>query len=720
MLPVRTLLLARLLAWLLLWPLGVNAASIQMDWQNLRWGNFQIGQLSLQADTAVQGWQLQLGDLTSPVIKIEGVELDCDKGQWILSAPPACEQGSWQLTAAGKTLTGQFQIAKGGQFAQFQTESMRATWRNGQSVEMVFDQLPLAGLEHFWANQQSWPQVSGGVLDGRVTINLSAIDQEDSSSVSQEPLAEIDLTINELGFDNASGDLAGVDVALKLSGNVGAEGLMDTFKDERLVWPFDIRFAWAGGEMLFGAHYLPAPAAAVTANLDGYLAAGDTGVFEVGNSQPTLLSLHINAQDPEALNLAAQVRWVEPSMGLETLALKVSRLDANIPGLQKRYLSGALSKLSLGSVQTNGELSIVGQYGDQWGELWGDQSLDSIGDESFKLTLKNIDLVDAQSRFIVDDLSGEFNWHEQWAANAIENANWDSSLSWDSLQIYRLPFDATQLRFALGADNFTFQPNSTLGFLDGGLVVHELAVENLLGDAPSVEMDAELRPIELADLTQMMNWPRFGGTLAGRIPGIDLNNGIWTLDGQLALDIFGGQVVLSSLSAERPFGVLPTFNASVWIERVQLEPLTEAFEIGRITGPVDGQVNDLRLLDWQPVQFDAWLRTSDDPDGKLRISQRAVDTISSIGGGVGGGLQSTVLRLFEDFGYKQLGFSCRLLNGVCQLDGIAEAPGGNGFLLVQGSGVPSLNVVGHNRRVAWRQMLNQLKAATQSSGPSIN
>ena len=448
----------------------------------------------------------------------------------------------------------------------------------------------------------------------------------------------------------------------------------------------------------------------------GYVAPGDAGIFDASVSQSTLLSLRINAKDVEALDMDAQVRWVDPRLGLETLALKIDKLDANIPGLQKRYLSGALARLSLGSLETNGDLSLTGNYGVHW-----DAMSSSIGaNESFKLLLKNIDLIDAQNRFVVNDLNGELNWYEQWQERTIQSTDWNSSLSWADLQIYRLPFAPTQLEFVLGADNFTFQPGSKLGFLDGGLVLHELAVENLLGDAPSVQMDAELLPVALTDLTRMMNWPNFGGTLAGRIPGIDLNEGIWTLDGQLALDIFGGQVVMSGLSAERPFGVLPTFNTSIWIERVQLEPLTEAFEIGRITGPVDGQINDLRLLDWQPVQFDAWLRTSDDPDEKRRISQRAVDTISSIGGGVGAGLQSTFLRLFEDFGYKQLGFSCRLLNGVCQLDGIAKAPNGNGFLLVQGSGVPALNVVGHNRRVAWRRMLDQLKAATKSGGPSIN
>lgn len=708
------------MGWLLLFafflPLNTAAADIEMGWHDLRWGDFQIGQLNLRTDSSVERWQLQLADMKSPAIHFEQVKLDCIKGQWALSMSIHCEQGNWQLMVADKTFTGQFQIANDGQLSQFQTDSISATWRAGQSVDVLFEQLSLSGIEQFWSERPDWPQVSDGVLTGQVSINLSAFSSESNTLTAKKPLMDIDLTVNSLGFDNASGDLAGVGVSMNVSGNIDSKTLVETFQGQRQSWPFDLQYQWTAGEMLFGVHYLPTPAAAVLINLDGYVAAGDTGIFDSSVSQSTLLSLNINAKDTEALDLAAQVRWVEPRLGLETLALKIDKLDANIPGLQRRYLSGALARVSLGSLETNGDLSLTGNYGMHW----DDMSSSGEAEESFKLRLKNIDLVDDQNRFVVNGLNGELNWYEQWQERAIESTDWNSSLSWEGLQIYRLPFAPTQLEFILGADNFTFQPDSKLGFLDGGLVLHELAVEDLLGDAPSVQMDAELLPVALTDLTRMMNWPSFGGTLAGRIPGIDLNDGIWTLDGQLALDIFGGQVVMSGLSAERPFGVLPTFNTSIWIERVQLEPLTEAFEIGRITGPVDGQINDLRLLDWQPVQFDAWLRTSDNPDQKRRISQRAVDTISSIGGGVGAGLQSTFLRLFEDFGYKQLGFSCRLLNGVCQLDGIGEASNGDGFLLVQGSGVPALNVVGHNRRVAWRRMLDQLKAATKSSGPSIN
>jgi len=44
-------------------------------------------------------------------------------------------------------------------------------------------------------------------------------------------------------------------------------------------------------------------------------------------------------------------------------------------------------------------------------------------------------------------------------------------------------------------------------------------------------------------------------------------------------------------------------------------------------------INQLYMQAWQTVAFDAWFKTPDDDRSRHRISQRAVDTISNIGGG---------------------------------------------------------------------------------------
>ncbi len=660
------------------------AASLQLQLSDLQWGAVRIAGFELQSEPNKSGWRLNLNALAASSFSFDQIVLDCRQGTWALSKPN-CEAGQWQLVLGGADYQGQFSISENAESAKFSTQGIQLNWSGGQLLELIFEHKAIAGLEKFWSTQPDWPTVSDGVLDGTVRLNLRSALQQ----------VEWDLQLSKVGFDNQAGDLAAVNLGLMLKGQLLQQAVA-TDKS----WEFKLSGGWNSGEMLFGANYLPRPESQVTFGLEGIGYSGPDG------ARPAKLILEqISFDDPGALQLSGSATWnVQSQAGWRPQVWKVTSLDADVAGLIQRYLSGALGKVSLGGVEASGSIGMLGGYGP-------DQQHQQNG---FVLTLRDISLNDAQSRFSVNGLQGRLNWRPELGPQT------DSLLSWEQLQIYQLPLDAAVLHFALGGDGFTVQPKSSIGFLGAGLMLHELQVSGITTATPAVNMDAELLPMELVKLTKIMGWPSFGGQLAGRIPGVELSDGVWQLAGQLALDVFGGQMVLSSLSAERPFGVLPTFNASIWLDRLQLEPLTAAFEIGRITGPVDGQISNLRLLNWQPVQFDAWLRTSENPEVPLRISQRAVDTISSIGGGVGGGLQSTFLRLFEDFGYRQLGFSCRLLNDICELDGVADASTGSGFLLVDGSGIPKLEVVGHNRRVAWQQMLEQLQAATESGGPKLN
>ena len=142
--------------------------------------------------------------------------------------------------------------------------------------------------------------------------------------------------------------------------------------------------------------------------------------------------------------------------------------------------------------------------------------------------------------------------------------------------------------------------------------------------------------------------------------------------------------------------------------------LTEVLDFGSITGRLDGHVHDLRLVDWTPVAFDAEMHSVRRPGVKQRISQRAVQNISSVGdSSFVGSLQGRLIGLFNDFGYARLGISCRLANEVCTMAGLGDSlssQGGNSFTIVAGAGLPRLDVVGFNRQVDWPTLVERLEA----------
>ncbi len=175
---------------------------------------------------------------------------------------------------------------------------------------------------------------------------------------------------------------------------------------------------------------------------------------------------------------------------------------------------------------------------------------------------------------------------------------------------------------------------------------------------------------------------------------------------------------IDSLSMERPFGVAPTLAADLRMSNLDLVPLTRSFGFGEISGRLEGHVNGLRLVDWAPVAFDADLHTSTTAKDKRRISQRAVNDLSSVGGsGIAGGLQAQVLKVFDTFGYARIGLKCRLENNICHMDGLDSSPGG--YTIVEGSGLPRVSVIGHQREVDWPVLLARLQAAADGQTPQV-
>jgi len=134
------------------------------------------------------------------------------------------------------------------------------------------------------------------------------------------------------------------------------------------------------------------------------------------------------------------------------------------------------------------------------------------------------------------------------------------------------------------------------------------------------------------------------------------------------------------------------------------------FDFGSITGRLDGRIAHLRLVDWTVTGFDADLHTDAKRGVPQRISQRAVQNISSVGdASFVGSLQGRLIGLFDDFGYARIGIGCTLVNEVCAMRGLRSA--GNTFTIVDGAGIPRLTVVGYNRRVDWPTLVERLAAA---------
>lgn len=309
------------------------------------------------------------------------------------------------------------------------------------------------------------------------------------------------------------------------------------------------------------------------------------------------------------------------------------------------------------------------------------------------------------------DLQGEVNWKAGGSSA-------DSHLRWTGGHVAKLDLGAAEVAFRTAARDVELLAPLRLPMAGGALQIRELALQRSGLPDMTARFDAEIEPIDLSALCRAFGWPEFGGQLGGRLPGLSLKDGELKLDGTLSANAFDGQIAVAGLRVLDPFGRIPRVAADIRLRNLDLAALTGAFSFGRIEGRLEGDVQDLRLLNWQPISFKARLATPAGDKSRHRISQRAIDNISSIGGGPTGVLSRGALRFFDDFAYARIGWSCVLANGVCRMDGIEPAKDG-GYVLVKGRLLPRIDVVGYTREVDWTTFVSQLRSARQSQGVEV-
>jgi len=378
----------------------------------------------------------------------------------------------------------------------------------------------------------------------------------------------------------------------------------------------------------------------------------------------------------------------------ELKKLKLDHFQASFPAAYQRYGNAWLNTLGLRNVSIDGQLS-------------GSLDLRSDGMRSFAFDTNGLDIVDADGRVAISGLRGGLDWAAQGERPA-------TKLLWRSLQFYRVPNGAAQSHWQSRAGTLSLQQPLEVPLFKGQLRVGQLDWRPAAAKGQRLATSLVLTGVDMAAFSHAMGWPAFPGTLGGAIPSLRWVDDRFELQGGLSASLFGGFVDITRLSLQQPFGPSPVLNGDIHLQQLDLGAITSVFDFGSITGRMNGSIDDLRLVNWNPVAFKASLLA----DSGGRISQRAVNNLTTIGGGgIASGLQGVVLKWFKTFGYKRIGLNCVLRGAVCQMGGLEAGP--DGYTIVEGSGLPHLRVIGHQTQVDWPTLIRRLRAAIGGTAPEV-
>lgn len=525
-------------------------------------------------------------------------------------------------------------------------------------------QITLKGLPAGWLNGLLSTVWSGRTTSGRVDADL-ALDLVDNGVQASGQFA-----LDGAGFDSPGGKLAGQ----KLSGS-GRLGL-DNHADGTSI---DLDASLRGGEILLGPLYATLPTHPVQLSL-------------TARSQKGVLSLpRLRLTDPDALQLEGELAF---NANGDLTQLQMDRFNARLPAAYDRYGKGWLRSLGIESLVGSGEVS-------------GHAAMDASGPTAFALQTGGLDLSFAQGRLGVTGLHGAIDW-------AATGDRPSTKLGWRALQVYRIPNGAAEGNWRSRGGSLALEKPLAIPVLDGQLRVQSLAWKPAAASGERLQTSLALTQVDMAALSRALGWPEFKGTIGGAVPSMRYVDDRMEMGGGLSLNVFDGFVDITRMTVSQPFGNAPVLTGNIALRQLDLGLLTSVFDFGSITGRLNGALDDLRLVAWKPAAFKGSFTANDGG----RISQKAVNNLTAVGGGgIAGGLQGTVLKIFKTFGYKRIGLTCVLKGDICSMGGLGNAK--DGYTIVEGSGLPRLTVVGHQREVDWPTLVRRLQAATEGSGPVI-
>lgn len=482
---------------------------------------------------------------------------------------------------------------------------------------------------------------------------------------------DIDATVQ---FKNASfSDEAGLHAAEKLTGSLAI-----TLKAAADAWLWRTALDWQSGEVFWQPFYI--------ANGGHQLAA--SGKLE--NALLTVDSAHLKVKDVGELDASGQFNIKD---------FKLVNLNASLPNLNLAtaypvFFKPMLEKTAFANADVSGFAALKLELQDSESRV-------------FELALKDVDVADRNNKFAFYKVNAQLPWSYEFAHTL--------SFSYESGELLSLPLGKTNIQAQVDRYSLT-APDIKLPILDGALHLTNISASRRAGQW-YWHLGARLDAISMEDFSTHLKLPTMQGKASAEIPLVTYAAGTLTTDGSIVLNVFNGTATVTQLTMQTPLGIAPKLNADIALRNLDLGVLTSTYSFGAIEGKLDGDIKGLELQNWKPVKFDAVVQSSPGKYPK-KISQRAVENISALGGGgAAAAVQRSFLRFFEQFNYGKMGLSCRLRNDICEMGGVESTP--HGYVIVKGSGIPAITVMGYNETVGWSELLARIKRVTDGNSKAI-
>ncbi|SKA73683.1 hypothetical protein SAMN02745704_00513 [Paucidesulfovibrio gracilis DSM 16080] len=270
-------------------------------------------------------------------------------------------------------------------------------------------------------------------------------------------------------------------------------------------------------------------------------------------------------------------------------------------------------------------------------------------------------------------------------------------------------------RLALVPNRLYWLDPVAIPLFGGRIRLEDLQWDRPLSRSFKFGVNASFRGIDLAQ------WSREGvplrGVLEGDLGRITATRHRISIPGAIRGTFFQGRLRADRLFMDWPFEARRQFGGEVSVRGMDLESLSGALGVGRVTGLLDLDLQDFLFAFGQPAQFTLTAQTSGEGDFEKSVSLKAVNSLSVIGTGSGLGDVGVGLfaSFFEEFSYARIGFQCILNNDRFQVRGLIREGGVE--YLIKKPFLTGINVVNGNPEnfISFADMLERMQRVVKGS-----
>jgi len=489
------------------------------------------------------------------------------------------------------------------------------------------------------------------------------------------------VTFNQLSLQSKDGKKATENLTLKTT--------LKAIKNKQR-WYWQQQSIFRQGNLYFEPLYLE--------NKNTLIRLKTQGSFDLANQQITLDEVQFT--HPQIATIDAYAR-IELKPKFNIISAKAYVQIESLEQLSKIYLNSITETTTLEGLMLVGSID-------------AGISVSNNQAEKAYLTTEKLQFKDPKQHFNLHDGVIILNWSKD------KDFKKSSSISWRQLDLYSIPLPRSYFNLLLRDKQISLLKPVNMPLLGGNIQINKFDWQAMKDNSPNVVFAGKIQSLSLEKLTETLGIKSLSGDISGDIPGVHFEAGKLSLEGDLKINLFGGEININQLAVSGLSTDFSQFYSDIAVTDLDLDLLTQKFESGGMKGKLSGFVRELYMENWQPIQFYAWMGTEDDDDSEHQISQKAVENLASIGGGGAVDFVSRIiLGMFDNFDYDKMGLGCYLHQGVCQLMG-AEAAGTRGYYIVKGGGLPRIDVMGYNTRIDWDVLWKRLSRISQTGNVVVD